>query len=124
MLSHFHNCRTLTFPVYSGKQMFLAYLYPLGYRYLPLRQAGNQTFGLLKYPRITYSTSAYKYSINTITVFLFKGNLGRSYIAIAKIGMVIRGFSFTLPINVQSASPLYICVLVRPCMLKACTPTS
>ena len=36
----------------------------------------------------------------------------------------MRGFSFIFPINVQSASPLYIWHLVRPCTVNALMPVS
>ncbi len=49
---------------------------------------------------------------------------GESISPLPNIGILILGLFFTLPINVQSASPLYICVLVRPCMAKALIPTS
>ena len=39
-------------------------------------------------------------------------------------GICIRGLFFTSPINVQSASPLYICFLVLPCIDIALIPTS
>ncbi len=40
------------------------------------------------------------------------------------IGILIRGLSFTLPIRVQSASPLYIWALVLPWILSALIPIS
>ena len=40
------------------------------------------------------------------------------------IGICIRGLFFTSPISVQSASPVYICARVRPCMVNAAIPQS
>ena len=40
------------------------------------------------------------------------------------MGICIRGFFFTSPISVQSASPVYICARVRPCMVSAAMPQS
>ena len=40
------------------------------------------------------------------------------------IGMCMRGFSFTLPMSVQSAEPVYIWARVRPWMVRAWMPTS
>ncbi len=39
---------------------------------------------------------------------------GESISPFPKMGIVILGFSLTRAISVQSASPLYICVRVRP----------
>ncbi len=36
----------------------------------------------------------------------------------------MRGFAFTSPIKVQSASPVYICERVLPCIVSACMPQS
>ena len=40
------------------------------------------------------------------------------------MGICMRGLFFTLPINVQSASPVYICERVRPWMVSAAIPQS
>ena len=40
------------------------------------------------------------------------------------IGICMRGFFFTSPISVQSASPVYICARVRPWMERAAIPQS
>ena len=49
---------------------------------------------------------------------------GESISPFPKTGIFILGFSFTCFIKVQSASPLYICFLVLPCIEMACIPTS
>ena len=40
------------------------------------------------------------------------------------MGILMRGFRFTSPISVQSASPVYIWARVRPWMVRAWTPQS
>ena len=40
------------------------------------------------------------------------------------MGMCMRGLRFTSPMSVQSASPVYICERVRPCMVRALMPQS
>ena len=62
---------------------------------------------------------------STPYLFLYSNAFcGLSISPLPKMGMLIRGLFFTLPISSQSACPLYICVLVRPCMASALMPTS